>query len=150
MHSEIEDMRSALAASAEREAALLRLLDAARDTDREGRLLDLLVHARQETDHVRAELQARPQPPATLDATPRPVTTRERSPLHTAIIGLLAHHPDGLSAAEIASAVHTSKSLGDMLCGMVRRGHVTRPRSGVYALPVEPGVHAVSVNGVEP
>lgn len=145
LHSETEALRAALTASAEREAALLALLHAARDTDRESRLLDLLVHARQETDRLRAELQARPQPPAPLDAAPGP--TRERSSLHTSIVEVLAAHPDGLSAGAIASAVHTSRSLSDTLQGMVRRGHVVRPRSGVYALPVGVLVGAVGVNG---
>jgi hypothetical protein len=132
LYTELEDARTLLLASTEREAALVRIIEADRAE---------LQHRRQ---------AARPQPPVPLDATPRPAPPRERSSLHRSIVEVLAAHPDGLSAPEIASALHTSRSLGDVLCGMVRRGHVTRPRSGVYALPVEPGVHAASRNGVEP
>jgi hypothetical protein len=141
LHGEIEEARS------------LRADDAAH----RGKLVDMLLSARQEIDRLRAELQAdraerdhlRP-PHATLDAAPGPVPPRERSPLHTAIVQLLAHHPDGLSAGAIARAVHTSKSLGDVLAGMARRGHVERRAPGVYGLPVGELVGAPALNGVGP
>ena len=65
------------------------------------------------------------------------------------VVALVAEHPDGITAAELAAAipgadVHTS------LSGLIRSGRVTRPRRGVYVL-AEPAASAgAEVQGVKP
>lgn len=65
------------------------------------------------------------------------------------VVALVAEHPDGITAAELAAAipgadVHTS------LSGLIRSGRVTRPRRGVYVLAEPVASAGAEVQGVKP
>jgi hypothetical protein len=138
LHSETEALRAALTASAEREAALLALLHAERDTDREGRLLALLEADREELQRLRT-----PPPRPVPERPPDPLPTtaflsekhphREPSELHAKIVeALAASSPQGLTARELESAVGSPTPLKHVLRHLARSGRLVRRGDGRF------------------
>ncbi|WP_406238521.1 tyrosine-type recombinase/integrase [Nocardia sp. NBC_01009] len=68
--------------------------------------------------------------------------------LMSQVAELIGQHPEGISAARIKTAF-PDNDIHTCLSGLIRSGHVTRPRRAVYVLAINAQTHRVA-SGVKP